>query len=81
MITYLTTLPSPVGTLTLAADGTALKASLKALGYDDRGEAIRENNKVYRIREINLHPDFDPTVNFMNRTVEYDTVASYPSST
>lgn len=45
------------------------------LGYDDRGEAIRENNKVYRIREINLHPDFDPTVNFMNRTVEYDTVA------
>jgi len=31
-------------------------------GYNDRGEAIMENNKVYRIEEINIRPAFDPTV-------------------
>ena len=29
-------------------------------GYDDRGNPVRENNVVYRIREINILPNYDP---------------------
>lgn len=31
-------------------------------GYDDRGQAILENNTVYRIGQINLLPAYDPTL-------------------
>ena len=31
-------------------------------GYDERGEAEMDNNTVYRIGEINLFPNYDPTV-------------------
>jgi len=31
-------------------------------GYDERGEAVMDNNTVYRIGEINVFPNFDPTV-------------------
>lgn len=29
-------------------------------GYDERGDAVTENNVVYRISEINIMPDYDP---------------------
>ena len=29
-------------------------------GYNDQGDPIRENNVVYRIREINIMPNYDP---------------------
>ncbi len=29
-------------------------------GYNERGIPVRENNVVYRIREINIMPDYDP---------------------
>ena len=32
-----------------------------AAGYDAQGEAMFDNNRVYRIREIYVHPDYDPT--------------------
>ena len=44
-------------------------------GYNDRGEPVMENNKVYRISEINMLPGYDPTVSFTDREVRYDTVA------
>ena len=31
-------------------------------GYNERGEAISEDNRVYRISEINVIPDYDPAV-------------------
>ena len=31
-------------------------------GYDERGQAIEENNRVYRIAEINVLSDYDPSV-------------------
>ena len=30
-------------------------------GYNERGDAVMENNVVYRIREINILPNYDPT--------------------
>lgn len=30
-------------------------------GYDTQGEARLDNNRVYRIREIYVYPDYDPT--------------------
>lgn len=30
-------------------------------GYDDRGQAITDDNTVYRIERINIFPDYDPT--------------------
>ena len=44
-------------------------------GYNDRGEPVMENNKVYRISQINMLPGYDPTVSFTDREVSYDTVA------
>ena len=32
------------------------------VGYDERGQAIRDNNRIYRISEINVIPDYDPAV-------------------
>ncbi|MDE5906306.1 MAG: BamA/TamA family outer membrane protein, partial [Alistipes sp.] len=29
-------------------------------GYDERGQAVMENNAVYRIERINIFPDYDP---------------------
>ncbi len=29
-------------------------------GYDERGQAVMDNNMVYRIDRINIYPDFDP---------------------
>jgi len=29
-------------------------------GYDERGQAVMDNNMVYRIQRINLFPDYDP---------------------
>ena len=31
-------------------------------GYDERGRAISENNRIYRISEINVIPNYDPSV-------------------
>lgn len=31
-------------------------------GYDEQGRAVMDNNMVYRIDEINIFPDYDPTV-------------------
>ena len=31
-------------------------------GYDDRGAAVMDNNTVFRISEVNLFPNYDPTV-------------------
>lgn len=31
-------------------------------GYDERGRAITANNRIYRISEINVIPDYDPAV-------------------
>ena len=50
---------------TLGGDYTAdvtLVVKQAVTGYDDRGEAIMSNNTVYRISEINLFPNYDPTV-------------------
>ncbi|WP_418982194.1 BamA/TamA family outer membrane protein [Alistipes sp.] len=30
-------------------------------GYDERGQAVMDNNMVYRIDRINIFPDYDPT--------------------
>lgn len=32
-------------------------------GYDERGRAISENNRIYRISEINVIPNYDPSMN------------------
>ncbi|MEG1645715.1 MAG: BamA/TamA family outer membrane protein, partial [Alistipes sp.] len=32
------------------------------VGYDNRGEAIMDNNTVYRIDEINIFPNYNPTI-------------------
>ncbi len=46
------------------------------LGYDDQGNPHMENNAVYRIRNINIYPDFDPTVARIDdmKTNQLDTV-------
>ncbi|MFQ8805557.1 MAG: hypothetical protein ACLR8Y_11165 [Alistipes indistinctus] len=31
-------------------------------GYDTNGEAVLDNNRIYRIRDINVFPDYNPTV-------------------
>ena len=31
-------------------------------GYDERGQAIEENNRIYRVTEINVLTDYDPSV-------------------
>lgn len=36
-------------------------------GYDERGRAISENNRIYRISEINVIPDYDPAQNESER--------------
>lgn len=47
-------------------------------GYDEKGRPVMDNNTVYRLRDINLFSDYDPTVartdsSFIHRldTVEY----------
>lgn len=47
-------------------------------GYNDQGEPIMDNNTVYRLRRINIFPDFDPSIarndtNLLQRldTLEY----------
>ena len=47
-------------------------------GYNDRGKPIMDNNTVYRLRNVNLFSNYDPTVarsdsSFMQRldTIEY----------
>ena len=50
---------------TLAGDCTVnLRMVVKQniSGYDERGDAIARNNVVYRIREINIMPEYDPAV-------------------
>ncbi len=36
-------------------------------GYDERGRAVMDNNRVYRISEINVMPDYNPTVDRVQR--------------
>lgn len=44
-------------------------------GYDERGEALMTDNTVYRIAEINILPDYDPSVEPERiRTIHTDTV-------
>ena len=40
--------------------GVRMVVKRNTTGYNERGEAISENNVVYRIREINILPDYDP---------------------
>ena len=50
---------------TLAGDRTVgLKMIVRRhlTGYDERGEALMEDNTVYRIGQINFFPSYDPTV-------------------
>lgn len=45
-------------------------------GYDERGRAIMDNNRVYRIASIDVMPDYNPTVDRvqLNRSRLLDTV-------
>lgn len=36
-------------------------------GYDERGQAVEENNRLYRIADINVIPDYDPSVDSQER--------------
>ena len=48
---------------TLAGDYTVdvrMVVKRNITGYNERGYAVSENNVVYRIREINILPDYDP---------------------
>lgn len=50
---------------TLEGDGTAevrLIIRPNVTGYNDRGDAIMGNNHIYRIGEINVVPNYNPTV-------------------
>ena len=64
---------------TLAGDytvGVRMVVKRNTTGYNERGEAISENNVVYRIREINIVPDYDPAAAKTNPdyTSLFDTV-------
>lgn len=37
-------------------------------GYNERGEALSEDNRIYRITEINVVPDYNPTEDRTSRT-------------
>lgn len=47
------------------------------MGYDAQGEAMIEDNIIYRLGTINIYPDFSPT-NLQNRnegdTIRFDTI-------
>ena len=45
-------------------------------GYNDQGNPIRENNVVYRIREINIMPNYDPAAAKIDSLYEsrFDTI-------
>ncbi len=45
-------------------------------GYNERGEAVMEDNKVYRIGQINVMPDYDPSLVIADygREWQFDTV-------
>ncbi|WP_295940869.1 BamA/TamA family outer membrane protein [uncultured Alistipes sp.] len=38
-------------------------------GYNERGQAVMDNNMVYRVNEINVFPAYDPTVMRMDSTM------------
>ena len=64
---------------TLAGDytvGVVMVVKRNVTGYDERGDAVSENNVVYRIREINILPDYDPAAAKTNPdyTSLFDTV-------
>ncbi len=42
--------------------GLTLVVEQNVTGYDARGQALKDNNMVYRIDQINLFPNYDPTV-------------------
>lgn len=48
---------------TLSADhrvGVRIVVKQHLTGYDERGQAVMDNNMVYRIERINIFPDYDP---------------------
>ena len=48
---------------TLSSDhrvGVRIVVKQHLTGYDERGQAVMDNNMVYRIRRINVFPDYDP---------------------
>ena len=64
---------------TLAGDhevGVRMVVKRNTTGYNERGDAISENNVVYRIREINILPDYDPVAAKNDDTYmsQFDTV-------
>ena len=64
---------------TLAGDctvGVSIVIKRNVTGYDDRGDAVSNNNIVYRIREINIIPDYDPVAEKRdsNYLMRFDTV-------
>lgn len=46
-------------------------------GYDERGRAISENNRIYRISEINVIPDYDPAQNESERIASLSDTTYY----
>ncbi len=49
-------------------------------GYDDRGRPIRDNNAVYRITQINVLPDYNPTVARVQRNARMLDTTYYKGS-
>ena len=48
---------------TLSSDhrvGVRIVVKQHLTGYDERGQAVMDNNMVYRIARINIFPDYDP---------------------
>ncbi len=42
--------------------GLKLVVKQNLTGYDERGLPVMDNNMVYRIDQINVFPNYDPTV-------------------
>ncbi|MBQ5726637.1 MAG: BamA/TamA family outer membrane protein [Alistipes sp.] len=43
-------------------------------GYDEQGRAIMDNNRIFRIAEINVVPDYNPTVARAESSTKNDTI-------
>ena len=56
--------------------GVKVVIKQNATGYNERGDLIRENNVVYRIREINIVPNYNPVAAKMDSlyTSRLDTI-------
>lgn len=63
-----------VGSITYLADSTAgnhtvdlkMVVNRRLTGYNDNGSPRYENNKIYRIGNINVFPNYDPTISYLD---------------